>query len=189
MSNADSIHVLGALELDSVAAGLNALDAMAKAAPISLLDARTICPGKYVILISGEEAAVEASLGAGTALHSECVIDRLYIPHLHSDVWSAVNGRSIDYEIDAVGVLESFSLIGAIEAGDRAAKIADVRVIHIRWGDEMGGKSSVKLVGPISEIETAVEAGSRTLSAKEYLCKHVVVPRPHEDVAQYLTRG
>jgi microcompartment protein CcmL/EutN len=189
MNDTSTPHVLGALELDSVAAGLDVLDIMVKEAPITVIDARTICPGKYVLLIGGEEAAVEASLSVGGARHESCLLDRLYIPHLHPDVWDAVHGRGPEYEMDAVGVLESFSLIGAIEAGDAAAKEADVRVIHIRWGGEMGGKSSVKVVGPVGEVEIAVSAGSRILSAKDYLCNQVVVARPHADVAGYVTRG
>ena len=46
MSSHESMHVLGALELDSVAAGLMVLDAMVKEAPIEVLDACTVCPGK-----------------------------------------------------------------------------------------------------------------------------------------------
>lgn len=189
MSSYESMHVLGALELDSVAAGLMVLDTMVKEAPIAVLEACTVCPGKYVIFVTGAEAAVEASLRAGSAAQPSSALDRLYIPHLHRDVWPAVRGEVPDYRIDAIGVIESFSLLGAVEAGDAAAKAAEVRLIHIRWGNEMGGKSSVKMVGPIAEVQTAIDAGSDLLQEKEYLCNQVIVPRPHEDVGNYLARG
>jgi microcompartment protein CcmL/EutN len=183
------VRVLGGIELDSVAAGVQVLDTMAKKAPIRLLEVRTVCPGKYVVLFTGDEASVEASLTDGVELRPECVLNWLYIPTLHDGVWQALAGGEIDYSLDAVGVLESFSVIGAIEAADAASKAAAVTVAHIRWGDEMGGKSSVKLVGPLPEIEAAVDAGMKLLSNKDSLVKRIVIPRPHEEVGPHLTRG
>jgi microcompartment protein CcmL/EutN len=189
MEAANAIRVLGGVELDSVAAGVQVLDTMAKKAPIRLLEVRTVCPGKYVILFTGDEASVEASLSDGVELRPECVLNWLYIPTLHEGVWAALSQGEASYELDSVGVIESFSAIGAIEAGDAAAKAAAVTVVHIRRGDEMGGKSSVKLVGPLSEVEAGVGAGSELLERKDSLCKRIVIPRPHAEVGPHLTQG
>lgn len=189
MESKDSVRVLGGIELDSVAAGAQVLDVMAKKAPIEFLDVRTVCPGKYVLLFTGDEASVEASLTDGVEIRPECVLNWLYIPTLHADVWGVLTESEPAYELDAVGVIESFSVIGAIEAADAAAKAAAARVVHIRWGDEMGGKSSVKLVGPLSEVEAALTAGVEVLERKDALCKQVVIPRPHADLGPHLTRG
>jgi microcompartment protein CcmL/EutN len=185
----DGIRVLGGIELDSVAAGAQVLDVMAKKAPVRFLDVRTVCPGKYVILFTGDEASVEASLTDGAEIRPECVLNWLYIPTLHEGVWQALGEAEVEYELDAVGILESFSVIGAIEAADAAAKAAAVTVAHIRWGDEMGGKSSVKLVGPLSEVQESLVAGVEVLQRKGTLCKQVVIPRPHADLGPHLTRG
>ena len=55
------VGVLGVLEFNSIAAGVEAMDYMVKAAPVKIVDATTICPGKFLILITGEVAAVDAS--------------------------------------------------------------------------------------------------------------------------------
>jgi microcompartment protein CcmL/EutN len=185
----DGVRVLGGIELDSVAAGAQVLDTMAKKAPVRFLDVRTVCPGKYVILFTGDEASVEASLTDGAEIRPECVLSWLYIPTLHESVSQALGEVEVDYELDAVGILESFSVLGAIEAADAAAKAAGVTVVHIRWGDEMGGKSSVKFVGPLSEVQESLAAGVAVLQRKESLCKQVVIPRPHADLGPHLTRG
>ncbi len=185
----EGVRVLGGIELDSVAAGAQVLDIMAKKAPIRFLDVRTVCPGKYAVLFTGDEASVEASLTYGVEIRPECVLNWLYIPTLYESVWTALGGEAEGYELDAVGVLESFSVLGAIEAADVAVKEAAVTVVHIRWGDEMGGKSSVKLVGPLSEVEASLEAGAKLLQDKSSLCKQVVIPRPHADLGPHLTRG
>lgn len=181
-------NVLGAIELDSVAAGLAVLDAVTKKAPVRLLDVRTLCPGKYTIVFTGDEASVEASLFDGVQLHEECVLNWIYIPTLHREVAAALGGSAEEAD-DSIGVLESFSTLGAIEAGDIGAKSAAVRVIGIRFGDEMGGKSSVKFSGPLSEVEAAIESGSELLEAKQSLCKRIVIARPHADVVPHATKG
>ncbi|MFP3959830.1 MAG: BMC domain-containing protein [Spirochaetaceae bacterium] len=183
--------VLGGIELDSVAAGAQVLDTMAKKAPLRFLDVRTVCPGKYVMLFTGDEASVEAALTDGVSLRPDCVLNWIYIPTLHHEVWNAVAGDAgpPEFELDAVGILESFSVLGAVEAGDAAAKAAGVTVVHIRSGDEMGGKSSLKLVGPLAEVEAALTAGAKVLEKKDTLCKQVIIPRPHEDLGARLTKG
>jgi microcompartment protein CcmL/EutN len=40
-------------------------DAMAKRAPVAALHAGTVHPGKYLVLVSGEVAAVEEALAPG----------------------------------------------------------------------------------------------------------------------------
>ena len=68
---------IGLIETNSVAAGIQAGDAMVKRAPIRLLEARSICPGKYMVLVSGETAPVEEAMQAGLALAGDAVVDRL----------------------------------------------------------------------------------------------------------------
>ncbi|MBI2503150.1 MAG: BMC domain-containing protein [Candidatus Latescibacteria bacterium] len=59
---------IGLIELSSIAAGFAVADVLLKAAMVELLINRTICSGKYLILIGGEVAAVEASLAAGVGV-------------------------------------------------------------------------------------------------------------------------
>ena len=68
-------NVIGALELNSIAVGIEALDSMVKTAPVRILKAEIICPGKYVILVTGDVASVDASLSAGKLVAPTCLID------------------------------------------------------------------------------------------------------------------
>jgi len=45
---------IGFIETDSVAAGIEAADAAVKRASVELLEARSICPGKYMVLFRGD---------------------------------------------------------------------------------------------------------------------------------------
>ena len=44
---------IGMIEFKTVSAGITAADAMVKTADVELLEAQTVCPGKYIALISG----------------------------------------------------------------------------------------------------------------------------------------
>ena len=62
------IRAIGLVEFVSIAKGIEAADAMLKAANIELLEAKPICPGKYIVLICGDVSAVENSVNAGRPL-------------------------------------------------------------------------------------------------------------------------
>ena len=56
---------IGAIELSSIGIGYQIEDEMLKAASVELLIARTICSGKYLIVIGGCVSDVEAAIQAG----------------------------------------------------------------------------------------------------------------------------
>ena len=51
---------IGLIELTSIAAGYLACDAMLKAANVDVVLSRSICSGKYMVMVRGDEEAVEA---------------------------------------------------------------------------------------------------------------------------------
>ena len=89
-------------------------------------------------------------------------------------------------KLDALGVIESFSVTSLIEAADAAAKAADVQLIEIRLAMALGGKAFVTLTGKVSAVQAAIDAGSSLVSEKGLLVHKVVIPRPHENLLNEL---
>jgi len=180
------------LEFNSIAVGIKALDGIVKAAPIEVIDAKTICPGKFVVIFSGEVAAVDASLTAGKEIGEGYIVDgegyivdELFIPNLHPQIIPAIIG-AVECKIwDAIAVVESFSVVASIEAADIAAKTADVLISEIRLAVGMGGKSYIKMIGDIYQVEAAVNAAVKLISNKGLLCKEVIIPNPHPGIKPY----
>jgi len=180
-----NITVLGVLEFNSIAIGIKALDAMVKAAPVKVIDAKTICPGKFYIIVNGEVAEIDASLTAGKSVDEGCLVDELFISNLHPQVVPAILG-AVDCKIwKAVAVIESFSVAASIEAADTAAKMAEILVTEVRLATGMGGKSYIKIMGNIHEVEAAVTAAKEVISRKGLFCKDIVIPNPHPDIRPY----
>jgi len=161
-----------------------AADAMLKAAAVELLEARPICPGKYVILVAGDVAAVESAVGAGREIAADAVIDDFLLPNVHPSVISAVGATASIGEIRALGIIETFSAASLFVAADAAAKAGDVALIEIRIGMGIGGKSFVTLTGDVSAVNSSVEAGAAVAGERGMLVEKIVIPSPHSQLKQ-----
>ena len=62
------LTAIGLVETTSIAKGIEASDAMLKAAEVELVLSRTVCSGKLITLVAGDVAAVEASVKAGVEI-------------------------------------------------------------------------------------------------------------------------
>ena len=137
------METIGFLELNSIAKGIEAADAMLKAAEVRLIAARPSCPGKYHVLVTGEVAAVQSSVDAGAAVGAGNVVDQVVIPRVHPQVIEAIGMSTVPERANAVGILEYFSVTASIQGADAAVKAADVTLIEVRLGTGIGGKSYV----------------------------------------------
>lgn len=156
---------------------------MVKKAPVTVLAARTVTPGRFVVLITGDEASVAASLAEARETALPFLVDELFVPNLHPMVIPAIRGEAAPGAWDAMGIIESSSVTAGIEAADAAAKEAEIRLLDVKLSGGLGGKSVVKLMGALSGVEAAVAAGAGRVEAKGHLAHRVVIARPHPDLA------
>jgi microcompartment protein CcmL/EutN len=173
---------IGLIELSSIAAGFQVTDAMLKAAAVDLVLSRSICSGKYMVMVRGEVGAIEAAVSAGIKAGSFSVIDSFVIPNLHESVFTAIAGTTKIDALEALGVVESFSVASLIEGADAAAKAANVELIEIRLAMALGGKAFVTLTGDVAAVQSAVEAGAQMVARKGMLVNRVVIPHPRPEL-------
>ena len=155
-------ETIGFLETNSIAKGIEAADAILKAAETELIFSRAGCPGKYYILFTGEVAAVNSSLEAGALIAGANTVDKCVIPRVHPQVIAAINAAVSPVETNALGVMEFFSVTAAVYASDAAVKAADVRLMDVRLGTGIGGKSFVVLTGEVAAVNEAGNCGINT---------------------------
>src|SRR4051795_1291291 len=96
---------LGLIELTSIASGYQTCDAMLKAAGVQLLLSRSICSGKYMVMVRGDVAAVQAAVSAGISAARFSVIDSFVIPNLHEAVFPAIAGSNKVEELESLGII------------------------------------------------------------------------------------
>ena len=176
------MEAIGILESNSIAKGIEAADAVLKAADTALLYAKPVCPGKYTILFYGDVAAVSASLDAGAAVIDAHLVDSVVIPRIHPQVIQAISLSTAPDGVNAVGVMEFFSVTAAVYAADAAAKAADVTLLDVRLGVGIGGKSFAVLTGEVAAVEGAVRCGMAAGQEKGLAVTSTVIPSPRKEI-------
>lgn len=170
------------VEFNSIAAGIDAADQMVKTAQVDPLFFKTICPGKFVAAVTGDVAAVSASVNAGRETHPEAMVDWFIIPNIHRDVIGALAGATNVTERGALGIIETFSVASIVVASDAAVKAADVQLLDIRTALGLGGKGFVLVTGDVAACQAAVAAGSAVAAENGLLVSKVVIPSPAPSV-------
>ena len=173
---------IGMIELSSVAAGFQVADTMLKAGNVRLLLSRSICSGKYMVLIGGDTAGVESAVAAGADSANGCLIDSFVLSNVHPDVLTAIGCTQPVQPEGALGILESFNVATLIEAADAAAKAATVTLLEVRLAMALGGKAFCTLTGDVASVQAAVAAGRQVIADAGVLVNAVVISRPHPDV-------
>jgi microcompartment protein CcmL/EutN len=173
---------IGLIELSSIAAGFLVADTMLKCSNVRILLSRSICSGKYMVLIGGETAAIEAATAAGETAANGCLIDSLTVANLHPDVITAIGRTQPVQPNGALGILESFNVATMIKAADAAVKAANVQLLEVRLAMALGGKAFCTMTGDVASVQAGVQAGRAVIAEAGVLVNAVVIPRPHEDV-------
>ena len=85
---------------------------------------------------------------------------------------------------EALGMIETRTMVGAIEASDAMVKAARVRLI----GQVQIGAAYVTVMvrGDVGAVKAAVEAGAEAARRVGELIAVHVIPRPHEEIETIL---
>lgn len=90
-------------------------------------------------------------------------------------------------DTNALGMIETKGLVGAIEAADAMVKSANVQLI----GKEQvgGGLVTVMVRGDVGAVKAATDAGAAAAEKVGELISVHVIARPHMEVDNILPRG
>ena len=180
---------IGAIELSSIGIGYQIEDEMLKAASVELLIARTICSGKYLIVVGGSVSDVDAAIETGLTAASDAIIDHLVLANVHETVFPAL-GQSVTLEEEqpgALGVVETFSGTSALAAADAAAKAANVTLFRIHIAMALGGKGLLLMTGTVADVTAGVQTAGDEARRRGLLVSEVVISRPSRELlAEYL---
>jgi bacterial microcompartment shell protein len=182
-------QALGMIECSTLSSGAVVADAMLKRARVQLFFAQPIPPGRLVVAVAGEVAAVDAAVEVGLEAAGERLEDALFIPRLHSNLLDyLVHPGAIDHT-GALGTIETATVAAGIRAADAALKTARVVLVGLRLGRHIGGKAVVYLSGDVADVQAAVEAGRAAIRIEELDLDHAVIARPHADLMDYINGG
>jgi microcompartment protein CcmL/EutN len=183
MSNLPAIALI---EFGSIAAGMFAADKMVKRAPVELLHAGTVQPGKYLILIGGGTAEVQEAHHAGTQAAPNEILDEVLLPDIYHSVVSALDGERRFHEFESMVVLETSTIAAILRATDAAVKGAAVDLAELRVGNGLNGRGLAVLTGDLTNVEVAAEIARGVLSGRNVTLCHSIVSNVHEQFAGHV---
>jgi microcompartment protein CcmL/EutN len=169
---------IGMIEYKTVASGMTAADLMVKTAEVDVIEAKTVCPGKYLVLITGDLSSVRAAVDAASEKFPDTLIDKFVLGNPHPSILGAIYGTNEILNKNALGILETYTAASAIVAADVTAKTAIVDLIELRLARGMCGKSYLLLTGSVSAVTAAIERAETEASDRGMLLDSSVIPRP-----------
>src|SRR5688500_18539858 len=86
----------------------------------------------------------------------------------------------VTWSEQALGLVETRGLVGAVEAADAGLKAADVRFLGSERAD--AGLVTVMFGGDVAAVRAAVDAGAAAAGRVGQLISAHVIPRPHEQL-------
>ena len=87
---------------------------------------------------------------------------------------------------EALGMIETKGLVGAIEAADAMTKSANVTLIGY---EKIGsGLVTVMVSGDVGAVKASVDAGAAAAEKVGEIVSQHVIPRPHTDVERILPK-
>jgi microcompartment protein CcmL/EutN len=178
------INSIGLIELSSVATGYMVEDVMLKAGSVQLLLARSICSGKFLIVVVGDVASVAAAVEAGGVAAGPSLIERRQIARVHPSVLAAIS-NAVEIEpkqLCSIGVIETFSAASIIEVADAAIKSANITLLRVHLAMALGGKGFMLMAGDVSSVQAAVAVGCKVAAEDGMLVGRSVIAAPSEEL-------
>lgn len=175
---------IGMAEYKTVSAGVMAADAMVKTAHVEVVEAQTVCPGKYIVIVTGELSAVNAAVATARTRHEEQLIGDFILGNPHPSIFPAIYGSTEIEKISALGILETYDAASIIVAADEAAKTAIVELIELRIARGMCGKSYLMLTGEVAAVEAAVKRAKEAVKPKGMYLDSAVIAHPDEKICR-----
>ena len=177
---------IGIVEYKTVSAGVVAADAMVKTSDISVIEAQTVCPGKYIIIVTGDLSAVDAAVNTARVQHGEQLISSFVLGNPHESIFPAIYGATEIEEVSALGVLETYDAASMVVAADEAAKTAIVDLVEIRLARGMCGKSYMMITGEIAAVQAAIERAKASVGDKGMFLDSSVIARPDKQLCKQI---
>jgi len=176
---------LAGLDLRHLPAGLQVMDAWLKQAAAEVLFADDIEPGRWLLLVTGDLAALQEGLRVGLEVGGPDVVGQLWLPQAHGQLLAALRGQvlapaqAVAAEL-ALGTIQSSDLLALLAATDRALKADAVALLRLRLAGGLHGQGHVALAGEYHAVLAGLAAARDGTESADW--HERVLPRPLPEV-------
>ena len=177
---------IGALEFRSISKGIAVSNEIVKKANVEIIYFKTICPGKFLVVVTGDEGEVNEAIDYGEILTGSALVDSFKVHAVSTPIIQAFKNKYDSKEVaGALGIMETNKVCAGIKALDIALKSSDVKLIKMHLAFGIGGKLVYVVTGTLSSVEYGLSQGKEKLDKKEHAnCE--VIPSPSPDMIRHL---
>lgn len=149
---------IGSLEFKSICKGIEVSNEILKAHDIEILYFKSICPGKFIVVFSGDAENVKQAVEQGKLISGKYLVESFTINRVHNQIVEGLKAKYSNREIDGLcfGVMETTKVCSGIKALDVALKSSEVNLFKIQLAFAIGGKLVFIISGSVSSVENAI---------------------------------
>jgi microcompartment protein CcmL/EutN len=181
---------LAVVEFADIPAGVWAVDAILKKAPIAFVRAGTVTRGRYLVVFGGSTASTAESLAEALAVSGQAVIDHSLLPDVHPALFEAVFGKRRK-SAGSLLIMETETASSIVRAVEAALKGTPVELIELRLSDMgLAGKGFALVAGTLHDVEAAAVlacAGAGVDAPPPRGFSYRLIAAPHEIVEREIT--
>lgn len=177
------------VEFKSISRGVSMLDAMLKAASVTLLHADAICIGKYLVVVGGDVAEVKEAQKAILKEEKGFLAERL-ITGTHPAIMQYF-ARVKESPVQAptsIGLVECTNISTGFFTLDCALKSGVVDLLKVWMGTFVGGKMCYVLGGEVSDVTAATKMVEQMMEESSGLVGIEVIASPDSVVMERFYR-
>lgn len=179
------MDALGIVELNSIAKGIEITDIMLKSAELEVIYSRNICPGKYMIILTGDIGSVDESIEILKQLDNKYILATFILPNADKRIIDGINKKYNNIEIKAIGVMEFTSVAYGIIALDKALKNGQVEIVKFILGNLVGGKCYFIITGFLSSVSESMKVAKELIDSKKIVYS-TIIPSPDKNLISCL---
>jgi len=173
-------------EFKSVSRGIMVTDSMAKSAEVNIVQAGSLCPGKYLTILDGEISALISAGKIAEEQGGRHLFSSFTISGIDQRIIEAIGGDLAEASADAVGIIEGPYMADLINSSDIAVDSAAVDFIEYRLARGCGVNSFFVITGVLSAVNEAADNASRFLGERGSLIAYKVLPAPDRQVMRWM---
>jgi len=169
---------LGVLELRGDTAGLQTLDVAAKSANLHSIYGQPICPGSFLIMLTGTVSAVQTAVNTALASVGLGKVEARVITSVHPSIWPALTASHSIKQVESMVAIETEGAAVAIETANSLVKGVAIDLWRIRLASGLCGHGLILAGGTTAQVTTATTMVKELVGDYLVACRTLTAPHP-----------
>ena len=173
-------------EFKSVSRGIMVTDNMLKSTEVNIVQASSLCPGKYLTILEGKISALTSAGKIAEELGGRHLFSSFTVSGIDQRIIEAIGGDLAEASGDAIGIIEGPHMADLINSSDIALDSAEIDFLEYRLARGCGVNSFFIITGVLSAVNEAVGNASRFLGERGSLIAYRILPAPDRQVMKWM---